>query len=555
MRYLRFLILFLLLFLVQCNDAGCGEDSTGPENGLTPSGWIVYPQDSLGGVSLTPLFTWKAKDADSDVLEFDLTFWNSNDESEKWSYTSLTDTFFTSPVELKPDTWYRVKMDTKDSDGHVDKYPNSGLTHSFRTGSDYNNPPFRPEILYPVSHYNVPLDTIFYWTCSDPDPADKGKLTYDLSVWKNLPGLAVDTIHVYDIADTFSAVPTLEYNTKYGCRVVAVDPAGDSNTSISTAAYTITSDPPGEPYAPDPAHNSSGVLITTDISWSCDHPDGLDMTYDVYFGKQADGPPPLVSEGVAGTTWSPPTDLETSTSYLWKIVAKDGANETEGPTWAFLTESSGGEFFAVLTVSRTVFFQDPDIYWIDAFTARFDEEYAPCDPVIPVQPDSVWVSTGETVFELQWLDYADIFSYTDYINGWFLDPGATYQFSVAGGGVLPGFIKSIDFPSCEHYITSPEPFSYLSLDGFELQWNSTCPGDIDIVILDTASDSTGIHITTENDGSYTFTADDLSPLPESTYEFDVILVEQNIEPLNVYGFDSRSWIWARVLSGAHYYKQ
>jgi len=551
MRYLRVFILFFLLALVQCDD----DDSTGPINSDEPSGHIVYPQDSLEGVSLTPLFTWKAEDADSDVLEFDLTFWNSNNESESWTYFDLTGTFFTSPVELKPNTWYRVELKTEDPRGNQDEYPSSLSTHSFKTGDDYNNPPFRPDILYPDHHHDVPADTIFYWTCSDPDPGDTEMLTYNLSIWKYPPELAVDTIHVYDIADTFSAVPTLDYNSTYIIGVEAVDPAGDSNSSLFCSGYTVSTDSPGVPYSPDPANNSSGVLITTDISWSCDHPDGIDMSYDVYFGKQADGPPQLVSEGVTGTTWSPPTDLETSTSYLWKIVAKDGANETEGPTWIFLTESSGGEFFAVLTVSRMVSFQDPDIIRVDAFTARFDEEYAPCDPISPIQADSVWTSTGETVFELQWLDYSDIFSYTDYINGYFLEPGATYKFSVAGGGDLPGFIKYIDFPGCEHYITSPEPFSYLSLDGFELQWNSTCPGDIDIVILDTASDSTGIHITTENDGSYTFTADDLSPLPESTYEFDVILVEQKIEPLNAYGFDSRSWIWARVLSGAHYYRQ
>ncbi len=553
MKYLKILFMLLIMAIVM-GEKSCCKDSTSPDDPVPPEVQIIYPGDSLTGLSLTPLFVWTATDEDGDYLRYELTWWQSDDETQYWNHSDLADTFLVSPVELKPDTWYDMSLQATDGDGNTDKTPSEPNTHSFRTGDDFNNPPFQPDLIYPINEYNVPWDTTFYWTASDPDPGDTPNLVFDLIWWKYAGGEPADTNFIYDLTDTFYTMPTLIPNSLYCWHVRAIDPSGDSNLSQQGVARTEAPDPPGVPYYPDPDDNAGDIPVTTDLSWSCDHPDGLYMTYDVYFWKLADGVPVLVSEGQPETTWDPPAALDLATTYQWKIVAKDAFNETEGPTWKFWTEISGSvEFFAVLTLQRGVSFQDPDIYRNDWITARFDEEYAPLYPISPLQPASVTATTGETTFDLEWLEYQDYFSYSDYINGWFLEPGASYRFSVVGGGVLPGFTKSIDFPSCEHYITSPAPLSYVSLDGFELEWSSTCPGDIDIVILDTSSDSTGIHITTENDGSYTFTADDLSPLPEETYEFSVVLVRQNVELLNAPSFDPRSWVWARVLSGALYY--
>ena len=79
--------------------------------------------------------------------------------------------------------------------------------------------------------------------------------------------------------------------------------------------------------------------------------------------------------------------------------------------------------------------------------------------------------------------------------------------------------------------------------------DSPVNGESVLVINDLNSqDSTGIYITTENDGSYTLTSDDLAPLDPMTYQLHIVLVKQDMHNILALGYDPRSWIWARILS-------
>jgi len=127
---------------------------------------------------------------------------------------------------------------------------------------------------------------------------------------------------------------------------------GDWNPNISTeGGATNTLDiyvsstppppnqPPYTPYNPSPSNHATGVSIYVDLSWSGGDPDAGDtVTYDVYFGGSSS--PPLVSSGQSATTYDPGT-LSYSTTYYWKIVAKDnhGAS-TAGPVWDFTTQTA-----------------------------------------------------------------------------------------------------------------------------------------------------------------------------------------------------------------------
>nr|NQU90260.1 fibrobacter succinogenes major paralogous domain-containing protein [Bacteroidota bacterium] len=95
----------------------------------------------------------------------------------------------------------------------------------------------------------------------------------------------------------------------------------------------VINEPPATPSDPNPANGSIGNPIESALSWVCTDPDGDPLTYDVYFGTQAD--PPLVSEGISENTYDPGV-LDYYTQYFWKIVAHDDhANSTEGPIWSF----------------------------------------------------------------------------------------------------------------------------------------------------------------------------------------------------------------------------
>jgi outer membrane protein assembly factor BamB len=93
--------------------------------------------------------------------------------------------------------------------------------------------------------------------------------------------------------------------------------------------------PPTQPTNPSPSNGETGVSITPTLSWEASDPDGDTLTFDVYFGT--DSSPTLAKSNLTTKTYSP-GNLESDTTYYWKVVAKDGkGGETEGPLWSFKT--------------------------------------------------------------------------------------------------------------------------------------------------------------------------------------------------------------------------
>ncbi len=94
-------------------------------------------------------------------------------------------------------------------------------------------------------------------------------------------------------------------------------------------------EPPATPSNPNPQNGSTGQSLESTLQWTCTDPDGDPLTYDVYFGSQAN--PSLVASGISEKTFNPGT-LNYFTQYFWKIVAHDDhGNTKEGPVWNFTT--------------------------------------------------------------------------------------------------------------------------------------------------------------------------------------------------------------------------
>lgn len=96
--------------------------------------------------------------------------------------------------------------------------------------------------------------------------------------------------------------------------------------------------PPNVPSNPNPANGAVDVRWgTTTLSWECGDPDGDPLTFEVYFDTN---PTPTNLATVTSQKSYYPGELDLSTTYYWKIVAKDNKGaETPGPVWRFTTTS------------------------------------------------------------------------------------------------------------------------------------------------------------------------------------------------------------------------
>jgi len=82
-----------------------------------------------------------------------------------------------------------------------------------------------------------------------------------------------------------------------------------------------------------PVNGATEVQINVVIIWTAKNA----TVFDVYFGTEAN--PPLLSPNQTAMTYSPAA-LNPGTTYHWKVVAKDGDKQKEGPLWSFTTGSA-----------------------------------------------------------------------------------------------------------------------------------------------------------------------------------------------------------------------
>jgi hypothetical protein len=200
--------------------------------------------------------------------------------------------------------------------------------------------------------------------------------------------------------------------------------------------------------------------------------------------------------------------------------------------------------FAALKVSRTIMTiptRRDTIVRTDFISAWFDSMYAPCSPVSPIRADSVMCNE----YALWWSEPE---GWHEYIDPWepaFIVLGESYEFNVDNFGRVPALSEDVDFPEREPHLVSPEPFGTVHLSGFTIQWaDAGGERDIHIAIIPGGMGDEVVAIETANDGSHTFSANDLSGLSPGLIAVALNYFERHT--IDAAGYDSRSVIEAKV---------
>ncbi len=269
------------------------------------------PQNASTGVSLTPTLTWTADDK---ATAYDVYFGTS--ASPSMAGTSATTNF--SPGTLSGNTTYYWRVVARNSAGSA-----SSATWSFTTLQPAQAPG-TPGNLAPANGASgVSLTPSLTWS------AASNATSYDVYFGtSSSPSMAGTT------AAAGYNPGTLSGSTTYHWRVVAKNSTG--STSSYTCSFTTLqpAQAPGTPGNLAPANGVTGVSLTPSLTWSAA---SNATSYDVYFGTSS-------SPSMAGTTATAgynPGTLSGSTTYYWRVVAKNSTGSTSSYTCSFTTTATG----------------------------------------------------------------------------------------------------------------------------------------------------------------------------------------------------------------------
>jgi|GEM_PF-1234624 N-acetylneuraminic acid mutarotase len=203
----------------------------------------------------------------------------------------------------------------------------------YAPSSPYN--PYPPDSSTNIDHTTT--DVTLRWDCFDQN-AD----TLSYTVYFDTLSPPIQQI-VSDLPTNSFFIPGLDYNRTYYWKVHAKDENGILTTGpvwcFKTLPHANTA-----PLAPTyslPPNGAVWQYPTLSLSWSATDPNGNSDTlyYDIYLSPSL---PPAITDIInyASKTYVG-SELLYSTTYNWKIVARDNHGaETSGPIYSFTTRDS-----------------------------------------------------------------------------------------------------------------------------------------------------------------------------------------------------------------------
>ncbi|GAA3614948.1 hypothetical protein Q4Q39_02315 [Flavivirga amylovorans] len=178
----------------------------------------------------------------------------------------------------------------------------------------------------------------FTWGTSTDPESDAVKYTMEIS--KNMEFTQIT--HSFPNLTSNTKTVLLEKDLVYYWRVKAVDSKNASSNFSSI--FQFYTEGFGEdnhiPFAPSlltPDLNETISVTSVFLSWGATDVDGDALTFDIYL--DTNNPPTTIVENDHTDKEYTASSLMASTTYYWKIVAKDGNGASSvGQVWSFSTQ-------------------------------------------------------------------------------------------------------------------------------------------------------------------------------------------------------------------------
>jgi hypothetical protein len=306
-------------FRLVVGTSGSGDSLRAPSN--------PTPTDGAPGQPVYVVLSWAASGPATDSVKYDLYFGTTQapellvaDLDQPNNIRSGLDTGVT----------YYWRVVARNRKGET----KSGPVWTFSTSTLLNNrAPVAPNTPNPANGASSqPYSINFRWNSSDPDG---DALTYDIYLGTSNALSESDRISSGQSAATFSR-SNLAEGTTYYWRVVA----RDNHNGVSPGpiwSFTVrTNLAPNRPSQPTPANGAVDVSTSVLMRWTATDDDADPLKYDIYLGTGSDASN-LVASDVTVSSYNAAA-LQPSTTYFWKVVAKDGlGGATAGPVWSFTT--------------------------------------------------------------------------------------------------------------------------------------------------------------------------------------------------------------------------
>ena len=209
--------------------------------------------------------------------------------------------------------------------------------------------------------------------------------------------------------------------------------------------------PPNQPSNPVPVNGAVNQGLTPLLSWYGSDVSGDALTYDVYFkaGDSNFGALPA-AYNISASTFDPGT-LTPSTTYYWKVLARNSTSVTNtSPVWSFITGSGGtlpGAFNKTSPENNAT--AQPTALTLDWDDSSGADGYAYCYDTSNDSDCSNWTAAAASQAAISGLDANTTYYWqvkaTNAAGDTFADgsAGSFWSFTTGSGTVTPGEMVTI----------------------------------------------------------------------------------------------------------------